>query len=71
MRSSTHSLSSLVQFPIKFGIFPDNRLPSILLQAVKEDEKLSVQEYYTSKQSSRATSLTNQLSSLGFRMILV
>lgn len=32
----THSLSSLVQFPIKSGIFPEIRLPSILLQRQKK-----------------------------------
>ena len=29
-----YSLSSLVQFPIKSGIFPDKLFPSILLQEV-------------------------------------
>ena len=31
-KQDTHSLLSLVQFPINSGIFPDSWLPSILLQ---------------------------------------
>lgn len=31
-RGHTYSFSSLVQYPIKLGIFPDKLFPSILLQ---------------------------------------
>ena len=34
MECNTYSLTSLVQFPIKSGIFPENAFPSNRLQAV-------------------------------------
>ena len=36
IKHNTYSLSSLLQFPIKPGIFPDIAVPSILLQAVSQ-----------------------------------
>ena len=40
MKYNTHSLSSLVQFPIQSGIFPDKLFPSILLQMVHGVQKI-------------------------------
>lgn len=40
LTNSTHNLVISVQFPTKFGIFPDNPLPSILLLAVDNFHKV-------------------------------
>ena len=64
----THSIVSLVQFPMKSGIFPVKLLPSIRLKAVLKDEKFP--DSWTINLH-HIKSLTKQLSSSDFQMILV